>query len=45
MKNAKLSINDCINDCIYLTYDFRMTVIIREYEICTDNGIKHWIVC
>ena len=45
MKNAKLRINDCINDCIYLTYDFRMTIIIREYEICTENGIKHWIVC
>ena len=22
-----------------------MTIIIREYEICTENGIKHWIVC
>ena len=33
MKNAKLRINDCINDCIYLTYDFRMTIIIREYEM------------
>ena len=41
MKNAKLR----INDCIYLTYDYRMTIIIRKYEICTENGIKHWIVC
>ena len=37
MKNANVRINDCINDGIYLTYDFRMTVIIREYEICTEN--------
>ena len=22
-----------------------MTIIIREYEICTENLIKHWIVC
>ena len=33
MKNAKLR----INDCIYLTYDYRMTIMIREYEICTEH--------
>ena len=35
MKNAKLR----INDCIYLTYDYRMTKIIREYEIYTEHKI------
>ena len=35
MKNAKLR----INDCIYLTYDYRMTIMIREYEICTEHKI------
>ena len=35
MKNAKLR----INDCIYLTYDYRMTIMIRENEICTKYKI------
>ena len=35
MKNAKLR----INDCIYLTSDHRMTLMIREYEICTEHKI------
>ena len=35
MKNAKLR----INDVIYLTYDYRMTIMIREYEICTEHKI------
>ena len=35
MKNAKLR----INDYIYLTYDYRMTIMIREYEICTEHKI------
>ena len=35
MKNAKLK----INDCIYLTYDYRMTKMIQEYEICTKHKI------
>ena len=35
MKNAKLR----INDYIYLTYDYRMTIMIREYEICTELKI------
>ena len=35
MKNAKLR----TNDCIYLTYDYRMTIMIREYEICTEHKI------
>ena len=35
MKNAKLR----INDCIYLTYDYRMTIMIREYEVYTKHKI------
>ena len=35
MKNVKLR----INDCIYLTYDYRNTIMIREYEICTKHKI------
>ena len=35
MKNAKIR----INDCIYLTDDYRMTIMIREYEICTEHKI------
>ena len=35
MKNAKIR----INDCIYITYDYRMTIIIREYEIYTEHKI------
>ena len=35
MKNAKIR----INDCIYLTYDYRMTIMIRKYEICTEHKI------
>ena len=35
MKNAKLR----INDCIYLTYDYRMTIIIREYEVYIEHKI------
>ena len=35
MKNAKIR----INDCIYLTYDYRMTIMIWKYEICTEHKI------
>ena len=35
MKIAKLR----INNCIYLTYDYRMTIMIREYGICTEHKI------
>ena len=35
MKNTKLR----INDCIYLTYDYRLGIIIREYEIYTEHKI------
>ena len=35
MKNEKLR----INDCIYLTYNYRMTIMIRGYEIYTENKI------
>ena len=35
MKNAKLR----INYCIYLTYDYRMTIMIQEYEICSEHKI------
>ena len=35
MKNAKIR----INDCIYITYDYQMTIIIQEYEIYTEHKI------
>ena len=35
MKKAKLR----INDCIYLTCDYRMTIMIRKYEIYSEHKI------
>ena len=40
MKNAKIQ----IYGCIYIAYDYRITIIIRKYEICIEHKI-YMIVC
>ena len=35
MKNAKIQ----IYGCIYIAYDYRITIIIRKYEICIEYKI------
>ena len=30
---------------VNIVYDYRITIIIREYEICTENEKYTWIVC
>ena len=29
---------------VNIAYDYRITIVIRGYEICAENEIK-WIVC
>ena len=40
MKNVKIQ----IYGCIYIAYDYRITIIIQKYDICIEHKI-YMIVC